>query len=290
MALGRNLLVKLRLPALSLCCLLFLNGCSTQLAYNFLDWLMLWYVEKYVTLDKEQKTFAKATIDDFHNWHRSTQIPIYADYIEDLLQRIDEPFTAKSVHDETDRVQLFMEASFKRLLPALADLCETLSPEQIKEIEARLAKEREKYKKKYVDSSDEKKLKLRIKDLIDYLGQFFGKFTPEQKQWMDTWSQSLQPYESLTLVQQEIWAETFLKAMEHRDNRAQLESHLQQLILYQTDNWQPELQAKLDHNQAKTYELIAKLLNSRNEKQREKFRKKLNSYLKDFNKMNKPKV
>ncbi|MBX2859013.1 MAG: hypothetical protein KTR17_10150 [Cellvibrionaceae bacterium] len=249
---------------------------------------MLWYVEKYVTLDSEQKKFAKVTIEEFHQWHRSTQIPIYAAYIEDLLQRIDEPFTPKSVHEETDQVQLLIEASFKRLLPSLADLCETLNSQQIQEIDSKLAKKRKKYKKKFVDASDERKMELRIKELTDYLGQFFGRFTPEQTQWIAQWSTSLKPYEELTVMQQEIWAETFSKAMQHRDDRSKLEDYLQELVLYQTDNWQPELQEKLDHNQAITYQLIAKLLNNRNEKQRLKFRKKLNKYLTDFNKMNPP--
>lgn len=242
----------------------------------------MWYLQSYVTLEGEQKKFAKKTVKEFHEWHKQTQLPEYSKYIEYLLVRLDSPYTAKEVHEETDRAQLLIEKSFNQLIPSLADLCETFDQKQIDEIEKKLDKDLKKYDKKYVKSSEEKKLKLRINDLKDYLGPFFGRFTDEQKQWMEDWSRSLKPYEPLTLKQQEIWKHTFLSAMFHRDDREKLEKNLKELVVYQTDNWQPELQETLDYNQSQTYALLAKLLNNRTDKQKQKFKKKLTSYLNAF--------
>ena len=35
---------------------ILLTGCSSKFAYNNIDWLMYWYIDDYVELDKSQKS------------------------------------------------------------------------------------------------------------------------------------------------------------------------------------------------------------------------------------------
>ncbi|MFL0800101.1 MAG: hypothetical protein K6L80_06630 [Agarilytica sp.] len=268
-------------------CLFLLSACSTRLAYNFLDFIIKWYVGQYVSLDSKQKRVLSGAADEFHQWHRRTQLDIYADYIDYLLKRLDEKaIDGKWVHAQTDVAQDFIDVSAQHFKPTIIDIMHSLSDEQAKQVLKNLAKDRKDYKKKYVDISAKKQAKRRKNELLDYIAPFFGSFTKEQKKWIADWStKDIKPYETLTLKQQEIWSDEVERALEARQDKAQLDKNVDEIILYRTDDWDPDLEAILDHNQAVSYALIARLVNNQTPSQRKKMFSKLKSYRDDFRAM-----
>lgn len=273
---------------LSLCilCLFTLNACSVKLAYNFLDFAINWQIGKYVTLTSKQQSIADKRIEAFHDWHRATQLPLYANYIDGLIARMEtDQITADWVHKETDKIQDLLDLSVKQIKPDLVTLIASFDEKQVAEVMERFEKERDKYQKKHIDISEKKLLKRRKNELTDYLGPFFGHFTSEQKQWIDEWAHNLEPYEALTLKQQELWAIELKEALNARKNEEELSKRLDGIMLYRTDDWDPKLEEILDKNQDLTYNLIAKLLNNRTEKQRTRFVRKLSAYRDDLNEL-----
>lgn len=269
-------------------CLFLVSGCSTKLAYNFLPFLLKWYVGQYVSLTHEQKQTLSVSLKSFHTWHRTTQLPIYANYVQDVTHRIQsETITGKWIHNETDKVQLMIDDSVNILKPTAISLLASLSDKQTKEIEKNLKKDRKKYRKKYVDISDKKIIRNRKEKLLDYIGPFFGSFSKEQKRWIEDWAKNIKPYEALTLKQQQLLSEKINLALDNRKNRAELTRLVDEIMFYRTDDWDPELEAILDDNQESTYALLAKLVNSQKTNQKKKMLAKLNSYRKDFISLNK---
>ncbi len=265
------------------CCLFLISGCSTKLAYNFLPFLLKWYVGQYVSLNHEQKQKLDTAFKTFHVWHRNTQLPAYANYLKDVSVRLQsETITGKWVHNETDKVQLLIDDSVNILKPTAIELIMSLNDKQTKEILKKLEKDRKKYKKKYVDISNKKIIRKRKNDLLDYVGPFFGSFTKEQKQWIDEWGLSIEPYETLTLKQQKLLGDKIKDALDNRANQKKLTKLVDEIMFYRTDDWDPRLEEILDHNQKTTYELLAKLVNSQTKAQKTKMLNKLNKYRKDF--------
>lgn len=269
---------------LCLFCLVFLTSCSsTKLAYNLLDVLIQWQIGKYVSLNKDQKEQSKQAIDEFHQWHRTTQLPRYSAYINQFLGRLDEkPFTGESIHAETDEVQLLLDTSMEKFLPILTSLVMTFDEEQCQEVLDTMAEKQEEYKEEYVDISDEKKIDKRKTDLMDELGYFFGRFSKDQKALIDEWAKQMHPFEAHTLKQYDLWSERLQEAFAVRQDRELLQEKLRAIVLYRTDDWDPELEAVLDKNQEITYNVIAQLINTQTEKQRRKFEHKLNEFEQDF--------
>ncbi|WP_096087399.1 DUF6279 family lipoprotein [Agaribacterium haliotis] len=273
--------MRLKFTLLALC--LFLSSCSVKLSYQFLDEALGWQLGRYVDLNSQQNKQAKAFIDEFHSWHRQTQLPLYADYLEQLKHGLnDQQVTAAYLHKESDVMQDMLDASMLRLLPGLTDVAMGLSDEQVNEVVEKLTKERKEYKEDYVDDSPEDISKRRLRDLKRYFEPFFGRFSKEQKQLFADWEAELEPYESYMLVQQLNWQKAFLQAMSLRSDRDALQASLKQLMLYRTDNWDAELQRRLDYNQEMTFEMLAKLFNSRSEKQRQRLARKFDQYAKDL--------
>lgn len=273
--LGRTSVVLLLLVALS--------ACTTKMAYNFLDWAIEWKVQRLVKLHGEQKVLTKKAIQDFHHWHRTTQLPQYADYLRALQARLnDQPVSAKDIHAETDKIQLLVDQSVEKVLPDAAQVLTTLSDEQVKELLASVAEERDEYKDEYVDPSTRKRQKTYYKKFLKHAQDWLGPLSSEQKGKVESWSKSLEPFEELNLQQQKIWEEKLAAILAKRQDPDVLLEGLKGLMFHRTDDWQPELEKILDRNQAMTYGLIAELLNGMDKKQREHLNKKIDDYIKLF--------
>lgn len=264
--------------------LFLLNGCATKLAYNFLDWATLWYIESYVNLNTEQKKHTKNYLDEFHRWHRTTQLPHYALYLEGLQIRLGtNNMTGEMVHDETDTLQVFLDNSLNYLTPMFIELAATFTDKQVDELLKNLAKDRKKYSKDYINVDNEKLYKNRIDDLSDPLnmGGISG-FNASQKALLRQWNESLMPFETLTLKQQEIWADELAQALDNRNDKPALEKTLRKLLFVHTDHWDEALEKRMDTNQDLTYDMLAQLLNSLTPAQRKKMNRKIDGYIQDF--------
>ena len=264
-------------------CTALLSSCSIKLTYSFLDNLMGWQLGRYVSLNGEQKKVAKAVFKDFHGWHRETQLTPYARYLTQVKQTIlAGDITPEYLHAESNSLQLMLDDSLEYLLPGLTDVATLLTDEQILEVQKNLGKERKKYRKEYVDDSPEKIKKRRIRSITRIIGPFFGGFTKQQEQRLSDWENNFLDYEELMLVQQENWEARFMVAMEFREAPGKMQPHLRELMLYRIDNWDPELQKRLDINQIATFEMLADLFNSQTPKQQKKLAKKFDQYIGDF--------
>lgn len=269
--------------SLVLICLFCLNACSTKLAYNFLDIIGKWYVGQYVSLDRNQKNILDKSADEFHDWHRQTQLTIYADYIDHIVHALNSgKISGEWIHKETDTLQDLLEVSVTQAKPIAITLMASLSDEQSAEILKKLKKDRKKFKKKYIDVSEKKQKRNRKDDLLEYIAPFFGSFTKEQKSWIAEWGTQIKDYETHTLQQQEAWSNTVKIALEQRDNSVALRGYVDSMFELHSDGWDLTFQDILDYNQDISYNLIARLVNSQSEKQRKRTIKKLKSYKQDL--------
>lgn len=261
--------------------LLGLSACTTKMAYNFLDWAIEWKVQRLVKLHGEQKLMTKRAIKDFHQWHRATQLPQYAEYLQQLQKRLNAgPWTGEEIHAETDKIQLLVDLSVERALPDAAEVLATLSDAQVKELLASVAEERDEYKEDYVDISERKRQKKYYKEFLKHAQDWLGPLSSAQKKQIEKWSESLQPFETLNLQQQKIWEDTLAEILVKRADKNALLEELKGLMFHRTDNWQPELEQILDYNQKISYELVAELLNGMSEQQRKHLNKKISEYVK----------
>lgn len=278
---------KLYLPLLAVLCLTNIS-CSTKFAYNFLDWAIEWKIKSFVSLHGEQKDFMKGAVDRFHLWHRTTQLPLYADYLTDVANRLEQkPFNAKQIHEETDKVQVFMDQSLEQAIPDLAKLMAQLNDKQAKELMENVAEERDEYVEKYVDVTHKEQVKLRYEDFMDYFKPHVGSVSKAQKKIIKAWAGSMKPYEALNVQQQLRWEGDLKHTLENRDKPDVLDRGLRKLMFYRTDDWIPELEANLDYNQTLTYQMIEQLLLGLSEKQKKHLLEELRDYAKTCRELSK---
>ena len=103
---------------------------------------MLWQIEKFVNLKGSQEEQAKIYLDNFHQWHRRTQLEQYAQYLVQLKARINTgPISGEDIHAETDKMQELLDQSLNQLLPDMARIIAKLTDAQAEELLESIKKE-----------------------------------------------------------------------------------------------------------------------------------------------------
>ena len=63
---------------------LILSACSSQFAYNNLDWLIHWYLDDYIDLNKAQKQSFDGEFEKWMQWHRTEELQKYQQHLQEL--------------------------------------------------------------------------------------------------------------------------------------------------------------------------------------------------------------
>ena len=111
--------------------LLALGGCSaTQFIYNRVDVLVRWYLDDYVTLDRDQRKRFDVRLDAFLEWHRREELPTYVELIDDALQILDDGVPLDATRQMAERIELAAVRFQDPFLELLLSTGEDLRPEQ----------------------------------------------------------------------------------------------------------------------------------------------------------------
>ena len=188
-----------RLLALALFALLF-AACSTiKLGYNNADTLLLHQLERYVDLTGEQQQMLKRRMATLMSWHRATQLPDYAAFLQQTRGRLEASVTAVEVVEFNEALNQRLSALGERIAPDFAALALTLTAEQIEQIERKLIDDNVKARKETARELKQA-IDARAKKYAERSEFWFGRLTPEQVQLVRT-SLVSRPVDSLYWIE-----------------------------------------------------------------------------------------
>lgn len=262
---------------------LLISGCSTRLAYNYLDWWLDWTIEDYVSLNDEQQRHTKAAIDRLHLWHRHQQLPLYATYLDGLGSAItSESLTQEQLNTLLDDGYDLWTNLLNELLNDSSQLLSSLSDEQTEELFANIEKYQEKeFAEKYV-ANDMEKLKQRsLKSRQEFFKTWLGPLSKDQQALISHWHQQSKPFGPTALTQRRQWRQEFAELLAQR-SAEHFAPQLAEMLHYPPERWVPEYREQVKHNQTINQQLIMALHASLTEKQKRHCRKRLQGYIKDF--------
>lgn len=168
-----------RLWTLALFALLF-AACSTiKLGYNNADTLLLHALDRYVTLTDEQERTVRQRVASLMDWHRATQLPDYAAFIQRTRSRLRGNVTQAEILDLNEGIIGRLGALGERAAPDVAALALTLSPAQVEQIERKLIDDNVKARK---ESAQELKqaIDARAKKYAERSEFWLGKLNEQQ--------------------------------------------------------------------------------------------------------------
>ncbi|MFM2600670.1 DUF6279 family lipoprotein [Vibrio fortis] len=166
-------------------------GCATKFAYNNIDWFIISYIEDLVPLNSVQESELENRLQDLQQWHKSTQLPLYIQQINNIQQQKRQSITADFIQQQGDEIRTHIRTIVTEFSPDIYALSLQLSPEQDQEfLENFRAKQKEYYDERL--SLDDKEAREYYSERVrKRVERWLGDISSEQdtiiKNWANEW-------------------------------------------------------------------------------------------------------
>ncbi|GAM68744.1 hypothetical protein JCM19236_1066 [Vibrio sp. JCM 19236] len=131
-----------------------LSACTAKLVYRNLDWVVLEFVESYVSLNGDQEELLEMQLEDFASWHKRTELPKYQQQLQSLynkdLSTVDNDFLV----GQQQEFRSHIKSLAARITPDLYLLSRSLSDEQRAEFIKNLDEQQKEYMEEYSQMSE----------------------------------------------------------------------------------------------------------------------------------------
>jgi len=162
--------------------LLLLGGCSAvRIGYNQAPTLVWWWLDGYMDFDATQAPRIKEALDQWFAWHRTTQLPDYAELLAAAQLQVMQPATPQQVCRWADDLRARLAAALAHGVPMAAELLPILKPEQLAHLERRYRKSNQDFEADFLQQPDER-LKASVRRSVDRAEMLYGRLDEHQRQ------------------------------------------------------------------------------------------------------------
>lgn len=266
-----------------ICGILFLTGCSSQFAYNNLDWLIHWYIDDYVELDKKQKSLFDDQMADWLVWHRQEELVQYKTHLEQVKQRLAEgPLTAEDVSQQFDSAREHWARLRNKITPEILPLAKHLSDEQITAFFDKLEEQNAERYEERANQSQEEIFENIQEGLEEDVKEYVGKLTKRQKELVAAITPEFVP-NRIEWIKYRRNIQAAAKAlMLQRNSIDDFESQMTTMVL-NPEVYQHELyKSNSQHNRALYARLIADVMATLTAKQKKRLNRKIDNLIEDL--------
>ena len=258
------------------------SGCTTKLAYDFLDWGLYWELKDYVKFTRDQRLLVKDEISQLIDWHRSEELPQYADQLEKLSKELKSDITVEQLEDSYNNLRDSWQRIVIKTLPAAVDIISNLNDEQVNDFFEMLIEKEGDDAKKIEKGTNARTLKKREAYVSKKIVGVIGKLNEDQKSLIAQWALSMKPTKELSLAQAIQWRTRMQTVLAERHNKQQLENNLMVLFANPDQLRSASYRRVIEKNKRLIMQLLFDLNQTLTNQQRSKLVKKLKSYINDF--------
>ena len=258
------------------------SGCTTKLVYNFLDWGLYWELKDYVKFTRDQRLLVKDEISQLIDWHRSEELPQYADQLEKLSKELKSGITVEQLEESYNNLRDSWQRIVIKTLPAAVDIISNLNDEQVNDFFEMLIEKEGDDAKKIEKGTNARTLKKREAYVSKKIVDVIGKLNEDQKSLIAQWALSMKPTKELSLAQAIQWRTRMQIVLAERHNEQQLENNLMVLFANPDQLRSASYRRVIEKNKRLIMQLLFDLNQTLTNQQRSKLVKKLKSYINDF--------
>lgn len=260
-------------------------GCGVRLAYNNIDWLIMRWVDRQVTLEAEQDLAFRQALEHRLEWHCASELPDYVEFLRAVENDISQDeITVERLLVHGEQLRELGERLLNGLQPAVIELLASLDDDQIDEILEGIDERNKELREQAFEMSDEQRRQDRVESMNRTLRRVFGQVTYHQNQRLKQWAAELEPTEELTLSRRLAWRERFARALSHRDDPEKFRE-LMSALLEPANDWSDEYRARMEFNRQRTLEAMVDIHHMANSRQLRQVRSRLNSMANSFNRL-----
>ena len=261
---------------------LLLTGCTVSATYNNLDRLARWQIADYVDFDDRQDAYFRAELDRVLYWHRVSELPVYAERLDQLAREINQEFTEPTLEAMIKDVRTWAERIEAEAMSMTIELMLSLTDAQVAELPARLEKANAEFAEDELDVDLSEVRENWADSMVDGAKYFMGSLTREQRDYVQAQSLRYQPEQVMWVEYRRRWQAAFLEALSGRREATAFATRYRQLVKERESFWSPEFTSVSKSNDALRRDVTLKLLRTANDQQRERMTERLSGFSEDF--------
>jgi hypothetical protein len=255
------------------------SGCSTvRFAYENADAYLRWKAGSYLDLQGDDAEELDDRIDEFHEWHRRNALPKYVTLAGEASRRFADGLSPPDLIWGYDALRAQARESLRKAGDLAAPLLDRLTPEQVAQIERRLADENRQFYRDNLRASERDRRRKRAKFIVERLEDWVGKLTQAQIERVREYAERAPLVDELRDRDRKRLQKDVLAIVRAREARARLGERLA--------NWdrgrEPAYVAALDTWREHYFALLLDLDRSFTPEQRTRAQANLRRYAEDF--------
>tara|TARA_B100001013_G_C24590245_1_gene434474 strand:+ start:295 stop:1194 length:900 start_codon:yes stop_codon:yes gene_type:complete len=256
-----------------------LQTCSVagQFWYDRLDIYLANYFFKYAEFSEEQKSYIRKTTKEFHRWNINLELLKYKNLLIEI-KNLDDKTTSQDIKKIFNEGRFLFQESYNFFIPYMVTFCKSLTDKQIKEISLKFEKRIDKWESSLKKSKNIDPVKTAVTSYYQ-LSRFLGvKLTKTQKKELKRLYSSTEDLRTDSIEIQKVWNRQLISILQSRNKgtfNSEIKIHFYSLLNTEQNNERENVY----------YEMVALTITSLNEKQKNKFLRRINTIINSLDKI-----
>jgi hypothetical protein len=259
-----------------------LAACGTQFAYNRLGWLTHYYLSSQVSLDAPQSSELRTNLREFFVWHRRTELPRYAGFLDRFAGAAAQPLSAGQLASGSAEVEGFVRASIAHGAPDAARWLNGLRPSQVDELFASFEKKEQESRDEHCGIDPAARRQKSVDRFIDNVEDWTGRLRRSQRALIVTRLARTSGDPCLDISAQERSRIEFRALVDRHRGQPDFAERIATFMTHPEDRWEPVYRQDYEANRAIILELMTDLDHTMSPEQRRRSISRLRDFAGDL--------
>jgi len=243
---------------------------------------LYWELKDYIKFNRDQRLLIKDEISQLIDWHRSDELPQYADQLEKLSIGLENGMSVEKLEVSYNNLRDSWQRVVIKALPAAVNIISNLNDQQINDFFEMLIEKEVDDAKDIERGTSARTIEEREAYVSEKIVNVIGKLNKEQKALIAQWAQSTESTKKFSLVQAIQWRTRMQAAVAERHDEQQLEKNLMVLFANPDQLRSVSYRRVIENNTRLVMQLLFDLNQTLTNQQRSRLIKKLKGYIEDF--------
>ena len=258
--------------------ILVLAGCAKKFLYSNIDWVVIEYLDDYVSLDGEQEALLEERILLLADWHKEEELPLYIDHLKQLESLNKDNVTLESLQANRDQMRDHYQRLVSKAAPDLFSLSMQLDSKQESEFVDSVKERYKERDEKYAGKTEQELREIVLENTEEWMEEWLGNLSGNQRQLAQRFSQQV-------ILNSPLWRDyraTVYQELEYLfDNKSNVVTYqdIFMRLLFEPESYYSEqLSLNIDSNFALVDQLTLDVSRSMTDKQWRHFREKVKEW------------
>ncbi len=245
----------------TICFALVLTGCGSKWLYDNSDWFAAQYLDNYIELNDPQRAFLRHTVRMSVPWHRTNELPLYIDHIDDIDSIDPKTFSVADYREQQQRFQQHSLRVYEYFSTQIVTLISRLDDDQAEQFMDYLRVKHVKRKQRY-QNYDEQQFRQRFQTkMTETLEKWMGPLNEKQTVLVADWAQQRNVTLPLWFDYQTRLRIEVDQLLKKRSDQALIKSALDSFVYNPQQFYSQQLQRLVEQNSQLGEEYLVAIIN-----------------------------